>query len=368
MYTETQLVGIAKRENNSKRPYLVLNKEQGKHMPVSPKRAFAMFDALAEKLETAYKGESLLLIGFAETATAIGARLSIRLHTDYIQTTRERMDGVSWLIFSETHSHATEQKLVREDVEAALERTDRIVFVEDEVTTGNTILHIINLLKETFQKKPCFSVASLLNGMDQDAVKRFADQGISLHYLVKTNHEHYARTAELFLGDGRYAPPDALDRADVPVICVPYYKNARRRVAGDFYDEACRRLWERMEAEISWEGSKNILLLGTEECMYPAMFVGACLEERGNAVFCHATTRSPIAVSREDAYPLHERHELISLYDENRKTFLYDLKAYDAAWILTDAEDLCEKGVNTLINALRSCGNRNIQLFRWCQL
>ena len=146
MYTQEQLVGIAKRENNSKRTYLVVNKEQGKHIPVSPKKAFAMFDALAEKLQGAYEGESLLLVGFAETATAIGARLSIRLHTGYIQTTREQIDGVSYLFFSEAHSHATEQKLVREDIRAVLDRIDRIVFVEDEVTTGNTILNIIHIL------------------------------------------------------------------------------------------------------------------------------------------------------------------------------------------------------------------------------
>ena len=34
MYTEKQLVAVAKRENNTKRNYLVVNRLQGKHVPV----------------------------------------------------------------------------------------------------------------------------------------------------------------------------------------------------------------------------------------------------------------------------------------------------------------------------------------------
>ncbi len=366
MYTEEQLVRIAKRENNAKRTYLVVNKDQGKHIPVSPGKAFAMFDALAEKLASAYEEETLLLIGFAETATAIGARISIRLHADYIQTTREQIEGVSYLYFSETHSHATEQKLIREEVESVLEKTDRIVFVEDEVTTGNTILNIIHILEETYPQKMHFSVASLLNGMDQAAQKRYAEKQIPLHYLVKTSHEQYAEIAQSYSGKGNYIPPDAAESGDIPLICVSSYINTRRCTTGDLYADACNQLWNQMKKQISWRGSERILILGTEECMYPALFAGACLEQCGNIVWCHATTRSPIAVSREEKYPLHERYELISLYEENRKTFLYDLEKYDRVWIVTDAPNLCEKGVYTLLNALRACGNEEIQLFRWC--
>ena len=51
MYTETDLVGIAKRDNNPKRNYLVVNRLQGKHIPVPPHSAFEMFDMLAGRLE-----------------------------------------------------------------------------------------------------------------------------------------------------------------------------------------------------------------------------------------------------------------------------------------------------------------------------
>ena len=61
-------------------------------------------------------------MGFAETATAIGARLAVRLHAYYIQTTREQIPGVSYLYFTEAHSHAAEQKLVKKVLNASLQR------------------------------------------------------------------------------------------------------------------------------------------------------------------------------------------------------------------------------------------------------
>lgn len=101
MYTETELVKIAKRENNKKRSYLVVNRLQGKHIPVSPKEAFQMFGELAELINKSYPTEKLLLIGFAETATAIGAALAGELDCYYIQTTRENIENVDYLYFSE---------------------------------------------------------------------------------------------------------------------------------------------------------------------------------------------------------------------------------------------------------------------------
>ena len=72
-YTQSDCVRIAKRENNTKRNYLVVNPLQGKHIPVSPSKSLELFDSLAGRVKAAYPGERILFIGFAETATAIGA-------------------------------------------------------------------------------------------------------------------------------------------------------------------------------------------------------------------------------------------------------------------------------------------------------
>lgn len=366
MYTENDLVRVAKRENNTKRAYLVVNRLQAKHVPVRPGRAIALFDRLAELVEQAYGEEPLLLIGFAETATAIGARLAIRLDSYYMQTTRETEEGAAYIYFEESHSHATEQKLFRDDLERMAGRVRRIVFVEDEVTTGNTIMKIIRIIREMYCGCFSFSVASLLNGMDEEALAAYRREGIAVHYVVKTDHALYSDRAAAFAGDGCFHEQET-DHTGIP--CPEWelsgYMNARHLVRGSVYEEACGRLWEQVHAHIS-RGKKKIVVLGTEEFMYPAIDTAYRLEQEGNEVWCHSTTRSPIAVSREEEYPLHERYELVSFYDSSRRTYIYDLGKYDMAVVLTDAGRGGQKAEQTLLHALRQCGTENVVLYRWC--
>ena len=54
-------------------------------------------------------------------------------------------------------------------------------------------------------------------------------------------------------------------------------------------------------------------------------------------VRCHATTRSPIGICPDSAYPIRNGVLLPSFYGGDRKTYLYDLAAYDAALVVTDA-------------------------------
>ena len=244
-YIEEQIVRIAKRENNNKRKYLVVNALQGKHIPVSGKHSLEMFNTLAKKIREAYsEDEKLLLIGFCETATAIGCALAIYLRSYYMQTTRETMDNVEYLYFSEEHSHATEQKLAEEDIRGFIGYADRIIFVEDEVTTGNTILNIVNLLTQKYHTKIKFSVASILNGMDKKSLEIYAQRNIALHYLIKTDHTKYTEIAETFLGDGRYYPC----RTETPEILVEEYHfgdylDTRRVEIAWKYRLLCELLW-----------------------------------------------------------------------------------------------------------------------------
>ncbi|MBR1691407.1 MAG: phosphoribosyltransferase domain-containing protein [Lachnospiraceae bacterium] len=364
MYTEKDLVRVAKRENNNKRKYLVVNSRQAKHIPVSPQQAMQMFDCLAELLAGAYTGERLLLIGFAETATAIGVRAAVRLGSLYMQTTREELEGVEYLYFTESHSHATEQKLVKTDLDQVIGELDRVIFIEDEVTTGDTILKIVNLIRSTYEQQVAFSVASLLNGMDDQAVKRYEEQQIRLHYLVKTDHSGYTERAERAKGDGTYV--SGLEGHAMPkVTCrtLTNYINARRLTAGAVYQEACDALWGQLREQISsvWAAGsgESVLVLGTEEFMYPAIYIGTCLEREGFAVKCHATTRSPIAVSTEEDYPLRTRYELRSMYDADRTTYVYDISTYDRVLVLTDARNNAsnDAGRREISDARDSAGN-----------
>ena len=70
---------------------------------------------------------------------------------------------------------------------------------------------------------------------------------------------------------------------------------------------------------------KTADIIGTEECMYPAIKLGEFLENQGYDVRCHATTRSPIVPSRQEGYPLFSAYRVQSVYETDRRTFIYDL-------------------------------------------
>lgn len=364
-YMEEDLVKIAKRENNTKRNYLVVNPLQGKHVPVSPSKALGLFKKLADILKDKYEGERLLLIGFAETATAIGAQVAITLGTKYIQTTREIINGVEYLFFSEEHSHATEQKLVKDDIDKVINQIDRIVFVEDEVTTGNTIMNIIRIMRKEYRNEINFAVASILNGMTDEYLNAYEDEKIELHYLVKTDHSDYGLVADTFAGDGCYVKADEGTTDEAPIISFGGFMNARRLVEANEYGKACNKLVNEVLDKITIRKGEKVLVVGSEEFMYPALLLGSKIEEMGCDVKCHSTTRSPIAVSKEAAYPLHCRYELYSLYDSDRKTFLYDICSYDEVIVITDSELSEKKGLKTLLKAL-SGKNKKISVVRWC--
>lgn len=395
MYTEAELVRIAKRKNNTRRKYLVVNRLQGKHIPVSPKEALQMFRSLAELIKEAYPSERLLMVGFAETATAIGAAVAIECQAAYMQTTREVIDGVDYLYFSESHSHATEQKLVKTDLDKIIGKTDRIVFIEDEVTTGNTILNIVRLIQKTYAQPVSFAVASILNGMNEEALENYKNLKIPVHYLVKTAHDTYTEIAEQYQADGtchictkpqekeveqqkevqQQIEMQQTKEAQQPIEVqeISGWINARRLHTADTYKQACEQLWQEIQQKYGYtkytketETGRRILVLGTEEFMYPALYVGAKLEEAGYTVRMHATTRSPIAVSKEEKYPLHTRYELASLYDKNRTTFVYDLAEYEEVLVLTDAQKQETEGWESLQRALTLNQNRQIRGIRWC--
>ena len=118
-YSEQNLVKIAKRENNKKRSYLLVNPLQGKHMPVSPIKAMQLFDSLADKIKDRYKDEKILFVGFAETATAIGARVAVTLGDNYIQTTREDiyLTFILYVFFGRTQSRNRTEIQCRNDID-----------------------------------------------------------------------------------------------------------------------------------------------------------------------------------------------------------------------------------------------------------
>lgn len=373
MHSGHEFIQIAKRENNNKRNYLLVNSLQGKHIPVQPSKAFLMFNELAGKLKTAYQDEKLLIIGFAETATAIGTAVSEALDSFYIHTTRENISQAQYLYFSEEHSHAAEQKLVKGELDKLENKISRVIFAEDEITTGKTILNIISVLKKHYPWIKHYGAASILNGMGNSDIQLYKSHEIDLHYLVKADNTGCDTAAEKFKNNGRYFICDnnsSFNFNDFSFneynfnTSVPYM-DTRRLVSIKDYVAANFSLWEAVKNTINFSHFNKVLVLGTEEFMYPALFIARKLEEIGIQAKSHSTTRSPISVSENKAYPLHTRYELKSLYDFKRTTYIYELDSYDCVLIMTDSPPPSAQGTASLLQALKLEGNNQIYLIRW---
>ena len=402
-FEKDDLIRIAKRENNSRRSYLYVNPLQGKHMPVSPSLSLRLFATLAKKLEDAYPEEKILVIGFAETATAIGATLACRAKNVlcYMNTTREEIAGADYLFFTESHSHAREQRLVINGLEKVLDQVDRIVFAEDEVTTGNTIEKIIRLLQEKYREKALkFGILSILNSMSEERLTEMESYGFSCGYLYHIPPQYRISEIEKYLeqeSDGKAGPTEqklsehsadirrelklaeqtaGIQREQEPAkeaVCIrrirkANYWNSRLVTPVTEAEEKAERFAAAVLAALpNLEKAESLLILGTEEFMFPGLLVGQKAEALwpDKKIRFHATTRSPIEVFLEEDYPLHRRAELESLYEEGRKTFIYNLEQYDQVLIITDAEQIWEEGLNSLTKALRQYGNEKMTLIQW---
>lgn len=387
-YTQHELVAIAKRENNKKRTYLLVNPLQGKHIPVFPKDALTLFQCLSQSIFQLYGQEQLLFIGFAETATAIGSAVCISYPMDcyYIQTTRETYSTADYLFFTESHSHATEQKLICNQLPALLDKIDRIVFIEDEVTTGNTIYGIIDVLKKTYSNKHLkFGIASLLNSMTEIRIKELEQQDILCTYILKLPSDFdYTDYLEGFSFEPSLKKQlpfsmqtscdfktnlNTLSKGAIKANVIPMKQNPRFGITKQEYLTLCQNFYHQIKTDIMNTIQKNdsILVLGAEEFMYPALFVANQLEAESlvDTVHFHATTRSPILPSREPNYPLHSRYQLYSLYDKERITFIYNLTSYDKVILIHDSHNYNEFSIYSLCSALLDSKCYNIQIYHW---
>jgi adenine/guanine phosphoribosyltransferase-like PRPP-binding protein len=352
-YGTSDLIRLARRNYKSVRSYVIINPLQGKHLPVRPKKALNMMLRLSAMIKEKFGDERILCIGFAETATAIGAVAACVCGCDYIHTTRERISGVNdYFVFSESHSRFTEQKICSEKWETLIKNIDRIVFVEDEISTGKTIMAIITLLRKSgvVPESMHFAAASIVNVMNRENSLNFEEAGIQEICLLKTRNDQFDEIASAIEPDLSYlfAPGSLPEPAgDIPFFELKGKEDPRRGVSVKRYMNACKRFAEELYRSLAIEegGVKNILMLGTEEFMFPVLYAGKLFEEKNPnlTVYNHATTLSPISPLPDSVYPISAAYCLRSVYDGHRETFLYNLASYDMAVIATDTDLESEK-------------------------
>ena len=369
-YTEHDILRLGKRHNNKKRTYLLVNPLQSKHIPASPSKSLDMMKALGEKVAIKYPNAKLV-IGFAETATAIGAAVASCLAEDciYMHTTREEFNGISdWVEFDEEHSHAVEQKLYSKNLANQIANTQEIILVDDELSTGKTLINITQQLKKIcpgLKGKKIIAV-SIINRLTDENINRLLSEGIECEYLVKLPEIDYT---DMVKSIEINSPIDFIDKDSVDVEPIKIslsepFLNPRLGVSISDYDKFCadaaKKLFEELRGNIS--KTDDVLVIGTEEFMYPAIKVALEFENQQAAysVHCHSTTRSPIGVNDNENYPIRNGYKICSFYDKKRETYIYNLRKYDKIIIITDSYSDCPKAIASIKAALAHYGNNNI--------
>ncbi|MEU6180954.1 phosphoribosyltransferase [Streptomyces coeruleorubidus] len=175
----TDLLGLALRRN-PKRAHLLVSNVLGKHVPQSPSVVYGHGFELGRRVREllgADEARRAVVLGYAETATGLGHSVADGLGlAPYLHSTRRPVAGVARAGgFEESHSHATSHLLLPEDP-ALLAGDGPLVLVDDEFSTGNTVLNTVRDLHERYPRRRYVVVAlvDMRSASDAGRLEEFA--------------------------------------------------------------------------------------------------------------------------------------------------------------------------------------------------
>ncbi|MEU2870276.1 phosphoribosyltransferase [Streptomyces olivoreticuli] len=156
------LLGLALRRN-PKRAHLLVSHVLGKHVPVAPSAVHGSGAGLGRRVRELLgdaDAARAVVLGYAETATGLGHAVADGLGlAPYLHSTRRPVPGVTPVGgFEEEHSHATSHLLLPEDP-ALLSGDGPLILVDDEFSTGRTVLNTITALHARFPRERYVIVA-----------------------------------------------------------------------------------------------------------------------------------------------------------------------------------------------------------------
>ncbi|MDT9594332.1 phosphoribosyltransferase [Nocardioides zeae] len=353
------LVGMALRIN-PRRPHLLVSTVLAKHVPTDPRLVRAAGALLG--LETAARlgrldpdlleaprallaagagadlaaldetvvalsarvgaGEGLVL-GYAETATALGHLVARALRLPSLHSTRRRVRGAtSHLEFDESHSHATRHLVVPADA-ALLRSGGPAVLVDDELTTGRTALATIRALHAVAPRE-AYVVAALVDARraeDREQIAAVAAElGVSIDVVALASGSvelpeelpQIAAPEPLTLGTATRGTPTAVAGVPVPDPGDAWPVGVRESARHGFGPEddvaasaAAARVATDVRDALAERGvpaDGEVLVLGTEELMYAPLLVADALRRAGVGAYFSTTTRSPVQVRDVEGY------------------------------------------------------------------
>ncbi|WP_432084012.1 phosphoribosyltransferase [Streptomyces sp. WAC 04229] len=338
----TGMLGLALRRN-PKRAHLLVSNVLGKHVPQSPSvvhgHGVALGRRVRDLLGAGTAGHAVVL-GYAETATALGHSVADGLGAaPYLHSTRRPVAGVGRAGgFEESHSHATSHLLLPEDP-ALLAGDGPLVLVDDEFSTGNTVLNTVRALHERYPRKRYVVVAlvDMRSPADAGRLEDFAREiGARVDLVtaasgtvrlppgvLEKGQELVARyeagSAGAGAGSGAGAGAGAgsgvggavgrVARVDlhwpdgVPDGGRHGFTPAHRERLENALPGMAARIADALPAD-----ARRVLVLGFEELMYAPLRLADALERTTDAeVRYSTTTRSPVLAVDDPGYAIRTR-------------------------------------------------------------
>ncbi|WP_406335798.1 phosphoribosyltransferase [Streptomyces zaomyceticus] len=320
------LLGLALRRN-PKRAHLLVSGVLGKHVPQRPSVVHGSGLDLGRRVRALLGDEEAarsVVLGYAETATALGHAVADGLGlAPYLHSTRRPVDGVARAGgFEESHSHATSHLLLPEDPKL-LAGDGPLVLVDDEFSTGNTVLNTVRALHERYPRDRYVVVAlvDMRSAADLGRLDAFAAEMGARVDLI-SGAAGTVRLPEGVLEKGRALV--AAHEAPYEPAAAPAHGPTAVRVALDWPEglpDGGRHGFtpdhrERLETALpaladrvgqALDGARRPLVLGFEELMYAPLRLGTALEDAGHDVRYSTTTRSPVLAVDDPGYAIRTR-------------------------------------------------------------
>ncbi|MFF9427080.1 phosphoribosyltransferase [Streptomyces sp. NPDC014746] len=324
------LLGLALRRN-PKRAHLLVSSVLGKHVPQRPSVVYGSGLGLGRRVRELLGDEEAarsVVLGYAETATALGHAVADGLGlAPYLHSTRRPVPGVARAGgFEESHSHATSHLLLPEEPEL-LAGDGPLVLVDDEFSTGNTVLNTIRALHARYPRGRYVVVAlvDMRSTADLGRLDAFARE-IGARVDLVAGAAGTVRLPDGVLEKGQALVAAHEGPAPAP---VPLPGEAPERVdlgwpeglpdGGRHGFTTGHR--ERLEAALpamakalagalpapAAAAPPRVLVLGFEELMYAPLRLGTALEDAGHDVRYSTTTRSPVLAVDDPGYAIRTR-------------------------------------------------------------
>ncbi|QNS06466.1 phosphoribosyltransferase [Streptomyces xanthii] len=320
----TELLGLALRRN-PKRAHLLVSNVLGKHVPQRPSVVRAAGHDLGVRVR-ALLGDAqaarAVVLGYAETATGLGHAVADGIDlAPYLHSTRRPVEGVARAGgFEESHSHATSHLLLPEDP-ALLAGDGPLVLVDDEFSTGNTVLNTIRALHELHARDHYVIVAlvDMRSPGDQGRLDAFAGEiGARVDLVAAARGTVALPDGVLEKGqalveehEGADAPPRRSERGEIVRVTglgwpagVP---DGGRHGFTPAHRAALEAALPAMAARIAPHIEGRTLVLGNEELMYAPLRLATALEDTGADLAYSTTTRSPVLAVDDPGYAIRTR-------------------------------------------------------------